>query len=59
MAVCSGVGSCCTSMSCRTVAVYILLYELSAAKQHFVYVIGLCLYPSGMPDDQTVVWWTP
>jgi len=59
MAVCSGLGSCCTSMSCGTVAVYIPLCEVSAAKPHSPYLIEPCLYPFGVPDDQAVVWWTP
>jgi len=29
------------------------------AKLHSTYVTGLCLYPFGMPEVWTIMWWTP
>jgi len=29
------------------------------AKLFSAYTVGLCLHPSGLPEDRTVILWTP
>jgi len=29
------------------------------AKLHSTQVTGMCLYPFGVPEDRTVIWWSP
>jgi len=29
------------------------------AKLFSAYTVGLCLHPSGLQEDRTIIWWTP
>ena len=44
------------------VGLWLFIYHcVSSAlrKPHSPYMMGLCSYPFGVPDDPAVVWWTP